>query len=71
MSQTFAQVVEDVKQLSQEEKQELQELLRMYLIEERRQEIRKNSEDGLEELRDGKLTFTSDNEKLKEQLSHD
>ena len=38
MSQTFAEVVEEVKQLSPAEKEELQELLRKYLIEERRSE---------------------------------
>ena len=71
MSQTFAQVVEDVKQLSPAEKQELQELLRKYVIEERRREILENGEAALEEYSEGKLTFSSDIETLKEQLSHD
>ena len=35
MSHTFAEVVEEVKQLSPAEKEELQDLLRKYLIEER------------------------------------
>ncbi len=34
MSQTFAEVVEDVRQLSSEEKQELQAILTQSLIEE-------------------------------------
>ena len=71
MSQTFAEVVEDVKQLSHAEKEELQELIKKYLIEERRREILDNCESSLEELREGRLTFTSDIETLKEQLSHD
>jgi uncharacterized protein YbgA (DUF1722 family) len=71
MSQTFAEVVEGVKQLSPAEKQELQELLRQYVIEERRREILENCEASLEEYREGKLTFTTDIEILKEQLSHD
>ena len=71
MSQTFAQVVEDVKQLSPAEKQELQELLRNYMIEERRREILENGEDALKEYREGRLTFSSDIETLKEQLAHD
>ena len=71
MSQTFAQVVEDVKQLSPAEKQELQELLRKYVIEERRREILENGEDALKEYREGRLTFSSDIETLKEQLAHD
>ena len=71
MSQTFAQVVEEVKQLSPAEKQELQELLRNYMIEERRREILANGEDALKEYREGRLTFSSDIETLKEQLAHD
>ena len=71
MSQTFAEIVEDVQQLSVAEKEELRELLRRYLVEERRREILANCEASLEELREGKVTFTSDIETLKEQLSHD
>ena len=52
---TFAEIVEDVKQLSAAEKEELQEFLRTYLIEERRREIRENAEAGLKEYRDCKL----------------
>ena len=71
MSQTFAQVVEDVKQLSPAEKQELQELLRKYVIEERRREILENGEAGLEEMRNGELTSFSDADSLLDSLSHD
>jgi hypothetical protein len=55
MSQTFAEIVEDVKQLSPAEKEELQELLRKCLIEERRAEIRENADASIREYRDGKL----------------
>ena len=71
MSQTFAQVVEDVKQLSSAEKQELQELLRKYLIEERRRQILENCEAGVEEMRNGELTSFSDADSLLDSLSHD
>ena len=37
MNTNFAEVVEDVKQLSFDEKSELKDLLELYLIEERRQ----------------------------------
>ena len=60
MAQDFATVVEDVKQLSTAEKEELQELLRLYLIEERRSEIQRHYEASLEEVRDGSLTFSGD-----------
>ena len=49
MSQTFAEVVEEVKQLSVAEKEELRELLKKYLIDERRREIHENAEAGIEE----------------------
>lgn len=71
MSQSFAEVVEGIKQLSSAEKLELRELLKKYLIEERRHEILANSEAGLEELRAGELTTFSDTDTLMESLSHD
>lgn len=71
MSQNFAQVVEDVKQLSSAEKEALHELLKKYLIEERRREILENSEAGLEEMRNGELTSFTDADSLLDSLSHD
>ena len=44
MNTNFAEVVEDVRQLSFDEKIELKDLLELYLIEERRQEILENGE---------------------------
>ena len=46
MRKTFAQVVEEVKQLSFAEKEELYELL----VEERRRETRENADASLKEL---------------------
>jgi len=71
MSQNFAQVVEAVKELSLAEKEELQELLRKYAIEERRQELLEDLEASLQEWREGKLTFSGDIDTLKQDLSHD
>ncbi len=71
MSQTFAEIVEDVKQLSPAEKEELQELLRKYLIEERRREFRENAEAGLKEYEDGKLQSFSNVDEMMDSLSHD
>ena len=71
MSQNFAQVVEAVKELSLAEKEELQELLRKYAIEERRQEPLEDLEASLQEWREGKLTFSSDIDTLKQDLTHD
>jgi hypothetical protein len=71
MSQTFADIVEDVKQLSPEEKAELQELLKKYLIEEKRRAILENAEAGLKEYREGKLQSFSTVDELMDSLSHD
>jgi hypothetical protein len=71
MAQDFSRVVEDVKQLSTAEKEELQELLKSYLIRERRREIGLNHEASLDELREGSLTFSSDPDTLRQVLSND
>lgn len=71
MSTTFAEIVEDVKQLSPAEKEELHDLLRKYLIEERRREIRQNAEAGLQEYLDGKLESFSNADELMNSLSDD
>ena len=71
MAQDFSRVVEDVKQLSTAEKEELQALLKSYLIEERRLEIEQNYEASTAELHEGKLTFSRDPDRLREALSHD
>jgi len=71
MAQDFSRVVEDVKQLSTAEKEELQELLKSYLIEERRREIEQNYEASIEEVREGTLTFSRDPDRLRKVLSND
>jgi hypothetical protein len=71
MAQEFSRVVEDVKQLSTAEKEELQELLKSYLVEERRREIEQNYEASLEELGEGSLTFSGDPDTLRSVLSND
>lgn len=71
MAQDFSRLVEDVKQLSTAEKEELQELLKGYLVRERRREIEENYEASLEELQGGTLTFSSDSDTLRKSLSND
>jgi hypothetical protein len=68
---SFAEIVEGVKALSTQEKQELQNLIENYLIEERREEIYQNYIHSLSELDDGKTEFSSDMDKLKGQLLND
>ena len=69
MNTTFAGVVEEVKQLSFEEKQELKNLLESYLIEERRREIYENGERSKRELENGELKFSSDSDELMQMLN--
>lgn len=71
MAQDFSRIVEDVKQLSTPEKEELQELLRSYLIEERRREIEENHTAALDELREGAITFSRNPDKLRNSLNND
>jgi hypothetical protein len=68
MKDSFAEVVEEVKNLSTEEKLELQTLIERYLAEERRQEILESHQASLDELREGELVFSSDVKTLKGML---
>jgi hypothetical protein len=65
MGTTFVDIVEEAKQLSTEEKQELRDLLNNYLVEERRQQILENYEHSKQE----EHTFSSDLHKLEEMLN--
>lgn len=65
---TFSDVVEEIKNLSLEEKLEIQLLLQQYLREERRDEIYANFKQAQTEEKQQKLTFSSDINKLKELL---
>ena len=55
MSNNFAELVEEVKALSVQEKQELQGLIENYLIEERREEIYENYLQSQAELNKGEI----------------
>ena len=65
MISDFANVVEEVKKMSSEDKEELKFLLERYLIEEQREEIYKNYKESLKELKENKLDFSNDINKLK------
>jgi hypothetical protein len=69
MKDSFAEVVEEVKNLSLEEKLELRALIEKYLAEERRQEIFDNHQSSLDELKEGELVFSSDVDTLKGMLN--
>jgi hypothetical protein len=69
MSATFATLVENVRGCSTEEKLELKSVLEHVLIEERRREIKANGRRSLEELKRGKLKFSSSISELKKSLA--
>ena len=64
---TFASILKDVKQLSFEEKRELLEITKKYLIEEARNKMYSEHEESLDELNEGKLRFSDDIDDLKDQ----
>jgi hypothetical protein len=68
MSTSFADIVEEVKTLSIQEKQDLHQLIEKYLIEARRDEIYDSYARSTEELNQGKLEFSSDTDSLREML---
>ena len=62
---TFSDVVETIKNLSTDEKQELQLLLKQYLREERREEMYQNFKSALVEQQKGKLKFSANINELR------
>ena len=69
MSASFEVLVEQVRTCSVEEKEELKFLLERALIEERRREIRANHRRSLDEVKRGKLKFSSSVGDLKKSLA--
>lgn len=65
---SFNEVVETIKNLTFEEKQEIQTLLAQYLREERREEIYTNYQQSRLEEQSGKLKFSSNLDELKQLL---
>ena len=71
MEVTFNEIVEIMKGLSHDEKEELKTLLERFLIEERRRNIRDNARKSVRELREGKIRSSKAIMELKEQLHND
>jgi len=69
MSSDFATIVEEVKKLPNEDKEELRCLLEKYLIAERREEIFQNYKKSLDEHRKNELKFSDSTKRLKEMIS--
>ena len=67
----FADLVEEIKALPLQDKEELQGLIEKYLVEERREEIYQNYMQSMAELNEGKVEFSSDAGNLKGLLVND
>jgi hypothetical protein len=65
---TFSDLIETVKCLSVEEKEELQLLLKQYLREERREEMSQNFELSQTEAQQGKLKYSANIDELKRSI---
>jgi flagellar motor switch protein FliG len=65
----FGNLVDEVRKLSIEEKEELKFLIEKYLAEERRKEIYDNYQESLKESRAVKLHFSHDLNNLKKSLA--
>jgi transcriptional regulator with AAA-type ATPase domain len=63
---TFSDVVETIKSLSTEEKQEIQLLLKQYLREERREEMYENFKSAQLEQKKGELKFSANINELRQ-----
>ncbi len=64
-------LVESIKNLPLDEKEELKSLIEKYIIEERRNEIEAHYKKSLSELKKGKLKFSSDIKELKDMLEQE
>ena len=58
MKRTFADVVDEVRQLSFEEREQLMDVIERSLIDERRKEILKNGEEARRAYKNGELRHT-------------
>lgn len=68
---SFSDVVEAIKALSMDEKEEVQQLLEQYLREERREEFYTNFKAAKVEEEKGKLKFSSDIDELKQLMAEE
>jgi rubrerythrin len=66
---TFSDLVETVKDLSIDEKEELQMLLKQYLREERREEIYENFKSAQAKEKRGELKYSADLNQLKKSIA--
>lgn len=61
----FNELVENIKSLTTEEKEEIKFLVEKYLTEERREKVYEDYQESLNELRNGELKFSNKIDDLK------
>jgi hypothetical protein len=66
---TYNNLVDEIKKLPLDEKEDLKNLLDKYLIEEKRRSIYENYKESLSEVKEGKVKFSSNIDKLKKKLN--
>jgi hypothetical protein len=64
----FNALIDEVRELSLEEKVEMRSLLDRYVAEDERRRIAESHRESLQELREGRLEFTGDVERLRDML---
>lgn len=64
--QRYDVLIENIRKLPLNDKQELKSLLEKYIIEEKRQAIYTSYKESTEDMKKGKLKFSSDMQRLKQ-----
>jgi hypothetical protein len=64
----YGRIVNEIRNLPIEEKHEIKALVEKYILEERREEIRRNYRRSMREAKKGRLKFSSQLSDLKTQL---
>ena len=64
--QRYDVLIENIRKLPLDDKQELKSLLEKYIIEEKRQAIYTSYKESTEDMKKGKLKFSSDMQRLKQ-----
>ncbi len=64
--QRYDILIENIRKLPLDDKQELKSLLEKYIIEEKRQTIHTSYKESIEDIKKGKLKFSSDIRRLKQ-----
>jgi tRNA A22 N-methylase len=65
---TYNILIDEIKKLPLDEKEDLKILLDKYLIEEKRNNIYENYKESLSEVKEGKIKFSSNTDELKKSL---